>query len=250
MPKTTDCSGEKYIKNVSGNHQSKKNDSEIAVIVNPLVKNNKDSYQSSIQTHRSNDSSDKIELMVSDKNTESDEHENIENASRNNIGANIRSEWRKIRSSAHTSVEKPLTEESRNFEHRHQSPQPYHSKPQISVHNFPYPTHHYTVPHKPNFLPKMPLPNTPIITDIYKNPNDIGFRASPIQRQSSPPIPVIMKPSTPPLPPNLGPYISNDPELLAKHILSNKNFKPGVYKIIRPIVKPNAYMQRQMGQFW
>lgn len=226
-----DCSGDMY-----------DSESEIVVIVIPMMENNKLLNQASIQLDRQSKSSNKIELKVSEENTNNDEYENIDIPSRNNIGLSIRSNWRKIRESAHTPVEKPVFENKfPSTQHRHREPQPYHSIGQSSGqrHIFSYPITNNSVFQRPVFMSKMSPPTTPTIDEQNRFQNNGGFRLSPTQRVSSSPTPI--KPSTPPIPPKLVPFLLKEPEILTKHILRNNVLKPGLYQIVRPMIKPQAF---------
>lgn len=115
-----------------------------------------------------------------------------------------RTNWHKIRNSANSPVNTQL-------QYRHNFPQPY----LISQNQTP--------------------PNT----NETKSQNEIEY----IQKPSTSPTPTLFRPSLSPIPPKLLPYMLKEPEILTKHLMRNNYLRPGLYKIIRPVVKPYT-------QFW
>ena len=194
---------------ISGTPPIYTNDSEIVVIVIPLRDSDKNLNSASIQMKKRNEKTDNIEIQIGNY-SENEDSENIDIPTNNNYSLGIRSQWRKIRSSAHT----PITEHVKHKASQEGSPivhpkpnslpnphpkprslPPPHAKPHINPshigHHYPYqyphhPYHPHHRPHHPHHRPHhpyYPYPRPyplPLYTQaVHPNPQSPTMRESP-----------------------------------------------------------------------
>jgi hypothetical protein len=82
----------------------------------------------------------------------------------------------------------------------------------------------------------------------FPQPYQININESPPNQTKSenmyiqkPSTPTVIKPSLSPIPSKMLPYMLKEPEGPITHIVRNNYLPPGLYKIVRPVVKPHMH---------